>query len=355
MPIPEPEEQVQFLFKLQRLLTEGSFVATYKHALLLALAELAIERGDDTTERLVLDSRDIAEKYIEAYWRQCLPWVPPGGSGRAAGRLLQATGQQAAILKRIGRAHEHYQGSIGRLRKDRSAWRSLVTSVAAVIARYPLWRLQRVGRQTIDFLYPNSGSGNRIALRGEAVYCLRRFNSLVIDLTQSAWVRFVVRLPANRPILGEWADLRQFLFGTDRSVLGPFRQLLLDDQKGRCFYCEHPIRGEAVVDHFVPWARYPQDLGHNFVAADASCNADKADRLPSFPHLRRWTERNTHPELTREFVRRALPHDIAVTHRVTSWAYGQADRVGATVWESRKDVMTPLDPKWKSLPGLQPL
>jgi hypothetical protein len=29
MPIPESEDQVQFLFKTQRLLSEGSFVATY--------------------------------------------------------------------------------------------------------------------------------------------------------------------------------------------------------------------------------------------------------------------------------------------------------------------------------------
>jgi len=50
--IPEPEEQVQFLFKLQRLLSEGTFTATYKYALLLSLADLAVERGNDDTEVL---------------------------------------------------------------------------------------------------------------------------------------------------------------------------------------------------------------------------------------------------------------------------------------------------------------
>jgi hypothetical protein len=33
---PAPEEQIQFLVNLQRLLDEGSFVASYKYALLLA-------------------------------------------------------------------------------------------------------------------------------------------------------------------------------------------------------------------------------------------------------------------------------------------------------------------------------
>ena len=32
-PIPSAQEQLDFLHKLRRLLDEGSFVATYKHAL----------------------------------------------------------------------------------------------------------------------------------------------------------------------------------------------------------------------------------------------------------------------------------------------------------------------------------
>jgi hypothetical protein len=41
VPIPEPEDQVPFLFKVQSLLSGGSFVATDKYALLLSLADLA--------------------------------------------------------------------------------------------------------------------------------------------------------------------------------------------------------------------------------------------------------------------------------------------------------------------------
>lgn len=38
---PSPEEQVRFIAKIERILSEGSFVATYKYALLVALVELA--------------------------------------------------------------------------------------------------------------------------------------------------------------------------------------------------------------------------------------------------------------------------------------------------------------------------
>jgi len=38
-------------------------------------------------------------------------------------------------------------------------------------------------------------------------------------------------------------------------------------------------RGEPVVDHFVPWARYPLDLGHNFVLADEEASLEAAHTL----------------------------------------------------------------------------
>ena len=38
MASPSPERQIEFLTDLQRVLSEGLFVATYKHALQMALA-----------------------------------------------------------------------------------------------------------------------------------------------------------------------------------------------------------------------------------------------------------------------------------------------------------------------------
>ena len=58
--IADPETQIDFLVKVQRVLSEGAFVSTYKFALLIALADLSVERGDDTTEVLHLDTVDLA-------------------------------------------------------------------------------------------------------------------------------------------------------------------------------------------------------------------------------------------------------------------------------------------------------
>ena len=53
-PPPEDRAQLEFLQNVQRIFEEGEFVATYKFALLVALVELAIERGEDTGAPLEL-------------------------------------------------------------------------------------------------------------------------------------------------------------------------------------------------------------------------------------------------------------------------------------------------------------
>jgi hypothetical protein len=347
MAIPEPEDQVQFLFKVQRLLSEGSFVSTYKYALLLSLADLAVERGNDDTEELSLDTLDLAEKFIEFYWRQALPWVPRGGAEPK--RLQQNTGREAAVLRQLAEAHERSAGSLPRLRNDEKAWHSLLAGVARVIEVMPLWKLQTVGRQRLDFLYPNVGRGRKIRLRGEAVYCFRRFRELIGDMSEGAWVRFVRRLPGNRPLLGEAQDLREFLFGADRSGLCSARDLLREHEGDRCFYCGGRIRGEAAVDHFIPWSRYRLDLGHNFVLADARCNGYKSDRLASVDHLERWHARNTTGAWTALLIKHAVPVDRELTRRVALWAYGQAARTGSAVWSRGRDGMVSLDSSWQRL------
>jgi len=347
--VPDPEAQVEFLVKVQRILSEGAFVSTYKFALLVSLADLAVERADEHTEVLSVDSLDIAEKFVDLYWRQVLPWISRDAGGQR--RLYQAFGGEAAIVSLIARAHERFQGSFTNLRRDRSEWLKLLREVGRIIAVMPLWKLQTVGRQKLDFLYPNVGRGHRIQLRGDAIYCFRKFYDLITELAQNAWVRFMRRLALNRPLLGEALDLREFLFGCDRNNLQVVRNALWDLQAGRCFYCERRIQREGAVDHFIPWSRFPLDLGHNYVLADASCNGNKGDRLAFHGHLGRWCDRNAQPDLDAVFAKRGVRHDLDLTRHVVVWAYSEAERAQANVWREGRDGLVLLDRGWRLLLG----
>ena len=112
---PTPEEQVLFLRNIQRLLAEGQFVASYKFALLLALADLCVLKGDDSGGPLELTIHDIAEKFIELYWQQCRPFEI---GGQTTGVVLQQnTGKQAAVISEIIQAQRQCGGSLFRLQQ----------------------------------------------------------------------------------------------------------------------------------------------------------------------------------------------------------------------------------------------
>jgi hypothetical protein len=138
-------------------------------------------------------------------------------------------------------------------------------------------------------------------------------------------------------------DLNEFLFGSERAVLAVVRPVLLDIQSGRCFYCRAPLTPAAThVDHFIAWARYPVDLGHNFVLADSRCNNQKRDGPPA--------ERNAEfgTEITSELERRGVIAELASSNRVTRWAYSQTEGAGGLTWV-RADEMVPLVAMWRDL------
>ena len=62
--LPSAQEQLDFIQKLRRLLDEGSFVASYKYALLHSIADLCVMQGDDTGAPLRLSTRDLADQFI---------------------------------------------------------------------------------------------------------------------------------------------------------------------------------------------------------------------------------------------------------------------------------------------------
>lgn len=65
---PTAEDQLQFLNNIQRLLDEGQFTSTYKFALLMALADLAVEQGNDVGGALTRLILGIMPCCISSFW-----------------------------------------------------------------------------------------------------------------------------------------------------------------------------------------------------------------------------------------------------------------------------------------------
>jgi hypothetical protein len=320
-----PNAQLEFLARIQRILNEGLFVASYKYALLLALAELSVEKSPAPDGSLPISLDELADRFITLYWRQAAPF-------RGRSPLAQNTGRQASVIGRIAALKESAP-TLAAARRHR-AWPRIVRDVGRLLVAMPLWKLQLVGRERLDFLYAERLVDGGIVLRPGVAACFRAQFPVIQALVQMAWLAFVQRLPANRTMLGSTTDLSEFLFGAERSGLRVIAEGLLDLQTGTCFYCGRRIRDGGAVDHFIPWSRYPLDLGHNFVLAHASCNQDKRDMLAATGHLERWVGRNADDAVTLEEViaKARFPADADASTSIAEWAYESTERQRGLVW-----------------------
>lgn len=354
---PSPEEQFQFVRNVQRLLDEGRQSSTYKFALLRALADLSVEQGDDSGAPLVLPVTAIAEKFIAYYWRHVSPL--DSVAGEPSPIIRQTRDRPLKILSAIKREQAALGESLERVKRNKKEYSRLVAEVAKEIKEMPLWKLQTlVPTRKLEFLYENRQGRDFIELKPGVACCFRRSYTVIAPLIRAAWIHFVRSVPANQPLLAgsdnkNKRSLETFLFGSARAPLATYRPVLVPLQAGLCFYCQEPLSSHTAVDHFIPWVRYPVDLGHNFVLAHKGCNAAKKHALAAFAHLKRWCVRNIEQRgaLERELDRHDIAHDLPTSLRITAWAYEQIEGSKDLVWFEGA-VLEPLDPSWRALPGI---
>ncbi|MGE8648443.1 MAG: HNH endonuclease domain-containing protein [Acinetobacter sp.] len=331
MHVSTAQEQLKFLKNIQLILQSGSFSSTYKFALLISLSRLAIEKGEDSGEQLVLEYTDIAEKFIELYWKQAIPYV-----FNNEGQLIlnQNNGKQAAIVNRIIELRQNCS-SLGLLRRNSQVWLNLVKDVAKTVKDMPVRFLQNINSQNFEFLYQLNHCGKQLILLPQVMYCLRQFSEIIEELCQKRWIDYIRKNSSNAPILNQLPNLEQFMFEPSRNQLNAVANVLVELQDCKCFYCNKLMRkGNYAVDHFIPWSMYPSDTGHNFVLADSSCNSKKSNLLASDEFLHKWYERNEEQDLIivdRISVLGFLT-DKESSHKVAEWAYAQGKENNYVMW-----------------------
>ena len=350
-PPPSAERQLEFLAKLQRLFTEGDFTATYKFALLMALAELSVELGQDNGDELRLPQRVIAQKFIELYWQQTAPYRHGHGEADRPDLLSQNLGAQAAVVTAIAGFRRQHPAATIRTAASQKGFAALIKAVSTTVRAQPITFLQNLGGRTDAFLY--SVERGAIRLLPGVAYCLRRFQPLVNQLARSHWIQHIKDNRRNLPLLGEHDDLERFLFETPRQALTVIGKGLRKMANERCFYCGGKVQ-DADVDHFIPFALYPRDLMHNFVLAHSLCNRSKADTLAAKGHLENWREYiERHDDALLEIGAEAgRSADRHASLAVTRWGYGNAYAGGAQAWE-RAAKYVPIDADYLAVLSIQ--
>jgi 5-methylcytosine-specific restriction endonuclease McrA len=234
---------------------------------------------------------------FELYWRQARPFSASGPLRQSRQRDIPV--KIAELRQRLGLA-EHTTLDAVRASHPIEV-RRLEREVVATVIRYPIPLLQQFGgspRAVEDrFIYElpwppgitpgrvhRSDFDDRLHLVEGAGGHLVAIAWLARPVVEREWLRHVARRNADQV---DELRLEAFLFGSQRQSLDTVRAPLLGLQAGRCFYCGGE-RGPWEVDHFLPWARWPDDRLDNLVVADRRCNHDKRAALPSLGHLERW-------------------------------------------------------------------
>lgn len=295
--------------RLLAVLEEGGFTATYKYAVLLGLMDVCMERTDrHGAAPDVITTRQLAERVTELYWPHAVPYLVEG-SARVLRQITDRRTQAKIVSEIIDFRTEHAPDPSATLAMARlsspNRYEDLVRSVEWKLIEMPLPRFQRLGKFEDRFLYEigweegvrkpavnayqngdSTDFDNRILLRPGAGEHLLSLNGLLRPLVHRRWAAMIARINGL-----EDARLEAFLFGSARVPTAPVRGFLRDEQEGLCFYCRERLRGKAEVDHFIPWARYPDNGLDNLVLVHEGCNRKKRHHLAWTGHLERWVER----------------------------------------------------------------
>jgi len=331
------QQQLDFIAYIQRMLVEGDFSATYKFALLHAIADVCVEQPllSEQSE-LVIDLPTLADKLITLYWHHAMPFSSEH-TGESA-LLKQNTGAQSKVISVL---FECQQNNIRNYRqlKQSPFYKPTFNAAMATLKTGPLWRLQILAKQEECFLYPHTNSTQFITLNAGIASSFRRFYDLVVYLAKNAWLQKIQSIKHNQALIGPQSQLQEFLFGVDRNALTKAKPVLVDLQSNICFYCQKPMKNDVEVDHFIPFARYANDLGHNFVAAHRACNNNKRDFLAAQQHRERWQNQNlvVNSHIISNELSAYFHCDADKSLAVSNWAYQVAQANSAKLWLANKD------------------
>jgi len=341
------ELQLQFIGYIQRLVVEGDFSATYKFALLNALADICIETPQNGfSSKLEIPFNRIIEKMIQLYWDQASPFNT--SNSETPNILYQNSASQVKIITTINKLKANGTHSFSlflrapvRIETIKSLFDSIKTG--------PIERLQTLSGQCDAFLYPiqfksSASQSYSIVLNEGIADCFRKFYDLVIHIARNAWAKKVVSINKKKGILNNNPSVEAFLFSNDRKNLSSILPILTDIQSNKCFYCQKTISSsdESNVDHFIPFSRYSNDTAHNFVMAHARCNNSKSDYLAAFVHRDRWLQQNldTYRRVIDEELKLHVHSDPDLTLAISNWAYSQASDINARLWIAKNEYQT---------------
>jgi hypothetical protein len=251
---------------INRVLTQGRMVNSYKPALLRALADY----GSLNRKDLTVSFEWLAEQFVRYYWPLAIRY-----------RVRQATDpiKEPVVVRLIKELNVGSMVTVDQFRqRNRAEFDSLVTRLAKPGATSCLGevlpRFHVLPSEAPAILYDQNVSS--IEIRREALEFIQEHQKTLRLLAIGWWVRFTEKFSFS-PRLWEKIEGQ-----AKRQSLTSHRQALLQlGIANSCFYCDRPLEQEWDVDHFLPWSFVLDDKLWNLVPSCKTCNSKKSDGVPA--------------------------------------------------------------------------
>lgn len=138
-------------------------------------------------------------------------------------------------------------------------------------------------------LYSFSLKGKGIHLSDGSYRFLFKYKPEIEIMNYYYWAKFLEQIndSAKVHILSKLE-----LSTPKRNNLSIYKDLLMELDGHKCFYCGKELKETVHVDHFIPWSFIHDDKIWNFVLSCPNCNSKKNNKLPSTVYIEKIKDRN---------------------------------------------------------------
>ena len=133
-----------------------------------------------------------------------------------------------------------------------------------------------------------------ITLNHDVFEALVKYKSVFEKQNYYEWIKYLEKANLEED---SYALANKLDASTERQNLSSYREVLIEFNQTRCFYCGKPLKetsdNASPVDHFIPWSFVKDDKLWNFVLACPRCNSSKSNILPDKGYFSAIKERNS--------------------------------------------------------------
>ncbi len=204
-------------------------------------------------------------------------------------RQASATTKEAEVIKAIRHTSEHYH--IRYYSDLPDAGKALVKAkMARVLTINVLDAFHKSRPPSMPLLYNWQKGDREIRMTASACSFLQRHGGALETLANYHWADFLESRNRLAPRIIQKVERD----GPRRPSLAKYLQILMQDERGECFYCGKTFGTSVLptVDHVIPRSFLLEDPLWDLVLACARCNNEKSDWLPEAIFLERLVNRN---------------------------------------------------------------